>query len=416
MSHAISHNSATPITVLWRTAFGFRSIWQWPTAIQRATFFLIASVAEYLAATRLIGWLVRGLSASASVFLFLLTPQAAADLEGEPRRDMLRTIIIATVISAIVISLVGNGIFTWLAGTFSGDDTRRYYFIEDTHNLVMYAVVAPAYLAAAAAIIYCAFSTFTLEERAARSSSWPENLAKIIRLGTVISSIVLISGLVQVNYFQDNIMGLASQAPDRIEPNCANRLYWFVDQITASDTGRHLTLNSAGVYYICMQFIHMAIVTAALLCILTAMYNLYRLAGRLSPDFLLAHGGTDPVRKKLARFSLLEVSAKWLALILTVHIYIWGDSCLRGHENIRVTAMFLLALQFFILATPRLLIEYRLLRVAALERGSGDSTIEWPDLIDQRDRLKCTGISSLHFVVQLALAVMITKLIDVAIG
>ena len=51
----------------------------------------------------------------------------------------------------MVISLGGNALFTWLAGTFSGDDPRRYYYAHDTHNLIMYAVVAPAYMAASAA-------------------------------------------------------------------------------------------------------------------------------------------------------------------------------------------------------------------------------------------------------------------------
>jgi hypothetical protein len=78
--------------------------------------------------------------------------------------------------------------------------------------------------------------------------------------------------------------------------------------------------------------------------------------------------------------------------------------------------MFLLALGFFMLATPRLLIEYRLLKCAAADRTNLDSTIEWPDLVDQRDKFKATLVSGIHFMVQLTLGLLIAKLITIALG
>jgi hypothetical protein len=73
--------------------------------------------------------------------------------------------------------------------------------------------------------------------------------------------------------------------------------------------------------------------------------------------------------------------------------------------------MFLLALQLFVLATPRLLIEYRLLRCAAAATQTASAEIEWPDLIDQRDKLMNTVVGCVHFVVQLVLARVIGWLI-----
>ena len=74
-------------------------------------------------------------------------------------------------------------------------------------------------------------------------------------------------------------------------------------------------------------------------------------------------------------------------------------------------AMVLLALQFFVLATPRLLIEYRLLRCAAVDAPSTSSNVVWPDLIDQRDKVKSTVVSCVHFLVQLALFMLAIRLI-----
>jgi hypothetical protein len=78
--------------------------------------------------------------------------------------------------------------------------------------------------------------------------------------------------------------------------------------------------------------------------------------------------------------------------------------------------MFLLAFGFFMLATPRLLIEYRLLKCAAVERSVVDARLEWPDLVDQRDKFTSTIISSIHFAVQLTLGLLIAKLITIALG
>ena len=312
--------------LLRRTAFGFRSLLDWPTALQRALFFAIASAGEYLAETRLFGGLVSGLARGARFLLTLLTPQAAADLDNEPPRDGLRILIWATALAAIVISLGGNAYFTLRAGTFFGDDPHRYYYSRDVHNLVMYAFVAPVYLAASASIIYCALSSFSFTGRTAYQSDPPDRMRAIVRLASVLSGVVLLAGSVQVNYYNDNIMGLAAADPASLKPKCRDRIFWFVEEISGGNGVKVLRLNSAGVYYLCMQFCHMAVVAAAVWFIATYMFTLYRLGLVLTPEFLARNGGAAPVRAKLTRFTLLEVSAKWLALILTVHIYIWRDT------------------------------------------------------------------------------------------
>jgi hypothetical protein len=393
-----------------RTSFGFHSIIGWPAAVQRVTFFAIASGGEVLLTTRLIGWLVQGLAGSVAALLTLLTPHAAANLEDEPPRHGLRILVWATLLAAFVTSLGGNAVFTLMAGTLIGDDPQRYYYLHDGHNLILYAFVAPIYMAASAAIIYCALSSLSVTGSTA-FPVWP-----VLRLGFVLSWMVLLAGVVQVNYFQDNIMGVATADPALLDARCRDRIFWFLEKLPLADGGKIVRLNSAGVYYLCMQFCHMAVIAAAVWFTVTAMFTLYRLGLRLTPAYLASNGGAEPVRARLKRFTLLELSAKCLALILTVHIAIWRDSCLQGDHNIRVTAMFLLAFGFFILATPRLLIEYRLLKCAAVERGSPDSTIEWPDLVDQRDKLTSTIVSSVHFLVQIVLLLLGTKLMTIALG
>jgi hypothetical protein len=401
--------------LLKRTRFGFDRLLQWPAAVQRSVFFALASAGEVLAATRLFGWLLNGLARVAAALLTLLTPHAAADLESEPPRHGLLVLVLAALLAGFVISVGGNAVFTLLEGTFSGDDPRRYYYSRDPHNLFLYAFVAPIYMAASAAIIYCALSALSLtgrtdQPRGSLGRVWP-----VLRLGFVLSWIVLLAGVVQVNYFHDNIMGLAKANPESLKPACRDRVFWFVNEIAGKD-GKVLSLNSAGVYYLCMQFCHMAVIAAAVWFIVTGMFTLYRLGLDLTPEYLARNGGAEPVRKKLKRFSLLEISGKWLALILLVHIYIWRDSCLKGEHNIRVTAMFLVALSLFVLATPRLLIEYRMLKCAAVERENLETNIEWPDLVDQRDKLMSTIVSCVHFMVQITLAALIAKVITIAIG
>jgi hypothetical protein len=411
MSSASS--SAVPLDsfrLFGRTTFGFGNPLHWLSAVQRVVFFLLAIAGELLAATKLFGWLIDRVTRGADFLLTMLTPHAAADLENEPRRDGLRILIWATALAALVISLGGNALFTGLAKTFYGDDPRRFYYASDIHNLVLYTFVAPVYMAASASIIYCALSSFSLTNPSGLQGGWASRVWPIVRLGLVLSGIVLIAGQVQVNYFEENIMGLTKADPESLKPACRGKLFWFVDEFPEKN-GAIIRLNSAGVYYLCMQFCHMAVVAAAVWFLITAMFNLYHLGLVLTPDFLVRNGGADPVHAKLKRFSLLEVSAKWLALILTVHIAIWGDSCLKGKENIRAMAMVLLALQFFVLATPRLLIEYRLLRCAAVDAPSTSSNVVWPDLIDQRDKVKSTVVSCVHFLVQLALFMLAIRLI-----
>jgi hypothetical protein len=399
-----------------KTDFGFGSVVLWPTAVSRVAFFAVASGSELLAATRLFGWIVDGVARGMAAVLTILTPHAAADLQAEPPRHGLRILIWATGSAAVVTSLGGNAVFTALEGTFDGTDSHRYYYSHDLHNLILYTFVVPIYMAASAAIVYCALSSFSFTGQVAQEDALSARIWRVLRLAFVLSGIVLVAGLVQVNYFRDNIMGLTLADPGSLLPMCRDRVFWFMEEVSRAADSKILRLNSAGVYYLCMQFSHMALIAAGVWFTVTAMFTLYRLGLSLTPQYLARNGGAEPVRARLQRFSLLELSAKCLVLILTVHIYIWRDSCLKGDHNIRVTAMALLAFAFFILATPRLLIEYRLLKCAAVDPGQTSDTVTWPDLVDQRDKLTSTIISGMHFIAQITLALFVARLVNIARG
>ena len=77
---------------------------------------------------------------------------------------------------------------------------------HDAHNLILYAFVTPIYMAASVAIVYCVLSSFSFTDRTAIQSDFGVACGLPRDLVWFWAAIVLLSGLVQVNYFRDNII------------------------------------------------------------------------------------------------------------------------------------------------------------------------------------------------------------------
>jgi hypothetical protein len=86
----------------------------------------------------------------------------AAELNFDHRPNWTRIIVVAAgaAIATLLFSFGLNFLFAWAAGTLSGPlEGERLYYLNDLHNIGIYTIIAPIYIACASVIIYVYLSS-----------------------------------------------------------------------------------------------------------------------------------------------------------------------------------------------------------------------------------------------------------------
>ena len=380
-----------------RSLKSYAAVRKWTGAGQRVAFFLVGRAVDKMLSVAQISTVLAVLVNLLHFVGSLVTPPITADLGNTPRRDRLLIVVVATVIATVAFSYFGNRYYALSIGTYDGTDSSRYYFIDDAHNRIIYLLIAPLYMGACAAVIVSTFNLMVLAPAVPATRS-PINIGwRIFALSVTVTGAIVLAAAIQARYFDDNIRGMATN-PNVVTQLCRDKIFWFVDSVGAEGERKALYLNKAGVYYICVQFLRMFTIFAAVWCVISAMINLFKLGFDLDPRFVERNGGYAGVRERISQFTLIEISAKCLVVALWIHFYVWGDSCLAGSGNINAAAIALYIFSFTLLATPRLLLEYKLLKCVLLEAGERRTRVQWPHLLDQRDRLFSAFVSIIFFV------------------
>jgi hypothetical protein len=323
-----------------------------------------------------------------------VSPVAEIGFQHRPSWRRIIAVAVGAAVAAFLFSFGLNYVFAYAAGTLSGSETGRLYYLNDKYNLGIYIAIAPIYIACSAVIIYVYLSSSLFMRRFDEPLSPDELLRLTLKL---IAFAVLLLGadaLVQYRYYMEvvfNYDSLPHMTDEKFRRRCAGLLYWFVER---AESGNR-TLNVSGMFYFIGNFVRLGVVIAAAFCFIGASATLVRLGLQIAPG----QGQSfeiQSVREMLYSFSIIELWTKGLYFILNVHSKVWGGSCISGSLNYKLAGVAVFVLGWMALTIPRNFVEYRLwlfLRAQA-EASPRDGL---PDLRNQETRWMYTAASSLFF-------------------
>jgi hypothetical protein len=327
---------------------------------------------EHLWAYSIARWLLKGVVALFRLFVWGVSPAQGFGFQRPPTWPRILLVAVGAALAAYVFSYWLNYLFAFLAGTLSGSDTTRRYFLADRHNIQIYTLIAPAYIACASAIIYVYAVNASLTH-----SAQPHPAQSPSRRGGRFAFFVLLVASMAVAalwlYYQQVVTNYGVVAGKTVE-ECKDITYWFVER----GADGKLALNVSGFAYFFGNFVRLAIVLASALCFVAASAAAIRLGLQIRPDGHETYD-VEGVRRTLYSFSIIELWTKGLYLILNTHGKVWGDSCLKGDLNIKVANILLIIVGLIILTIPRNFVEYRLWRYLR-ERAAIDPAEGLPDL------------------------------------
>ena len=356
---------------------------------------------EHLWAYLIPRWLLKALIALFRLFVWGVSPSQTFGFRQPPTWPRILLVAAGAALAAYVFSYWLNYLFAFLAGTLSGSDPARRYFLEDRHNIQIYTFIAPAYIACASTIIYVYAVNASLNRDALAPPQGPLRRRGRLTFFALLVASMAVAALwfyyqqVVTNYgsFEHASKFVAGEA----FKTCSAITYWFVER----DAGGKLSLNVSGFAYFFGNFARLAIVLASALCFVAASAAAIRLGLRIRADGHETYN-VEGVRRTLYSFSVIELWTKGLYLILDTHGKVWGDSCLKGDLNIKVAGILVVIVGLVILTIPRNFVEYRLWRYLR-ERAAIDPQEGLPDLRSEQMNWLYSMMASAFF---LAVAIL----------
>lgn len=246
-------------------------------------------------------------------------------------------------------------------GTHWGSEPGHIYFFGDWHNLFLYTVVCPGYVAAGAILIATVTSgLWGIREIESRIHPEPFQLDRISwRVPVLVLFLLGVAMALTSNYISD-VSDVA-----RI-----GHVYWFVEQL-ADKSAR---LNTLGVYYFLLNFILLLFTLIALAFFMAAFAGTIQLARALAeiPVGSIGEIRFEELSIRLKTYVQAYLAAKCQVAIYIVNFWVWEKSPLGQTGNLLIAHIFLFVIGVLFLSFPRAYFE---LQWARLKSKSAQATL-----------------------------------------
>lgn len=258
-----------------------------------------------------------------------VSPALAIGDEARRQRRSLRdtTLLIAPFV--LLFSLGFNGLFSLVEGRFGWDNSSvTINYLEDRWNLVLYALICPAYVSLGLQIVMISSHIPTPPPVGKRPSSPIDALRSPMALTLALS----LAAVFAANYIMDVAVGPGGNT------------YWFNERIAGVRV-----LNGAGIYYAFMTFGFLFVTVLAALNYVSIAQSAVVLARSLQPEDCRK---IEAMRWVFLRFGHAFVLGRWLIAVFMVHTIIWSRSPLSQTENIHIAGVLLVLAAFVLTALP----------------------------------------------------------------
>jgi len=261
---------------------------------------------------------------------------------------------IITFIFAFIMNVIGTSINGTLIGTtflagdslFNSPGPAVIHFLDDWWNLLLYAIVCPAYVGLTCWLVvvvikgYGEIKDFKNKELSENSQPRKFTLVKGIALGVLVLSVAF---LLTTNYIND-IMVLVEK----------EKYYWFLTKINDQYEVRAL-----GVYYFLLNF-SLLIVTLIALTFFMSIYALIMSVGKaLESKKEIGQFEFKILKEKLSIFTEAYIITKGIIACYIANIWIWAASPMgKGvTENFAIAVILLAIIGVFLVSFPRYFVE-----------------------------------------------------------
>lgn len=288
---------------------------------------------------------------------------------------------VAAVLVTWVMCLVVPLIWSILIGAHSGSDPGRIYFLQDWHNLFLYTIVCPGYVAAGSILIATVVSgMWGIREIESRICCEPVEVDKVPwRLPVLVLFLLGVSMSLTSNYINDvsNV--------DRI-----GQVYWFLDRLD----GNYVRLNSLGVYYFLLNFVLLLFTLVALAFFMSAFSGTIRLAHTLSEAAPGSISGLrfEEMATRLKTYVQAYLAAKCQVAIYIVNFWVWEKSPLGQTGNLLIAHVFLFVIGVLFLSYPRVYFELQWAKLKAKTQGVEVGEIQFDRLMTRTERITSSAI------------------------
>lgn len=275
-----------------------------------------------------------------------------------------------------IMCVLGNGIMTCIAGTFSGSDSNILYFRKDLWNLGQFVLICPAYVALDVCVIVTAMMGWSLlnvfssrEVHPGPTKVWSFGMPVRISLFFAVSFAV--SAASTSAYFS------------QLSHLKIDQLYWFFSRTPLAEPA----LNVAGIYYFYMIAILMFVTAMAVLCYLSMCVEVFHLAKALEVRFKAKNADElfgerayalpqieQKLRFQLANFTWCSTFAKIATLVYGLNLLAWQHSPMGRLDN---GSFFIAALAVFswvAMRIPRLQVAMIWFRIKQARSNADDKT------------------------------------------
>lgn len=284
-----------------------------------------------------------------------------------------------------------TGVLTYLNGTFSGNDPNRIYFIQDTANLILFALICPLYVGLGCWLVVTVVSGWEeirrySEEIAEISSTDNANDYSILKDEWTIKPPALAIVILGIAFF-----AISNYINDIMAVENVEKHYWFVEY--SASGGR--SLGTLGVYYFLLNFVLLVMTLISITFFMSIFSLMMDIGNSLSRKRMKVKEDFRALKTKLEMFTQTYHLAKWLTVMYMINIYLWKSTPLGKTTNLVIAAFFISLIGVFFVSIPRYFVELQWHHYKYRTKQIDEDSEEYDDLRPFKVKLLVNFLDSL---------------------
>lgn len=228
---------------------------------------------------------------------------------------------------------------------FSSDQAGTIFLLQDTTNLILYAVVCPLYVGLGCWLAVAVISGWS-EIREYAAALDPEVVRP--RRSTSVKKLLLVVLILSMGLFSTT-----TYIGDIMDPANVPQRYWFME---LTESGEH-TLGALGVYYFLINFALLMVTLISITLFMSIFVSVFAVGQALEAKTRPSDAELPVLEARLATFTEAYILAKWLTVTYMVNFYLWKNSPLGATQNLYVAFVFLTLFGVLFVSFPRYFVE-----------------------------------------------------------
>lgn len=301
------------------------------------------------------------------LLLFQVSPDVPTSLTGAWRDASLNAVFTVAAALTFIMCFVVVLVWSAIAGTLTGSDPSRLYFLKDWVNLLNYTLLCPLYIGFGAVLI-----ATTVRGWAELNGLTSSDRLQAPPVDTDRRVFLLLLVILVAAFFAN-----AKFMTENMNPSIYPRTYWFIDHVR-SDGSR--AIGAFGFYYGLLNFclvLFSLLVVAAFVSEFRLLVQIGESIDRLSTDQSMS---TEGLRKRLTTFTQAYLAGKLVVASYMANALAWRTSQAQHSTNLVVYGGALTLFGVLFLSIPRYYVELQWFRLRTAKRSTAVAVPEYEDL------------------------------------